>query len=201
MKIVKIKSFLIFKLFLILFLIQCESVKRYSRNRIHDTADLFTIGIERGNIGANFFFWCLGGGLTISSRTSGIGMRDGHFGIYEINDNSTLDIFPLVRKDSPANKIGISNILINSSGHKQLHPQERTKEKDYQIVNFLTIFPIPPIPESKRKVAYCNSPVKIEGSLGLYFGVRFGFNLSELLDLITGYSTLDMLNDDETEEN
>lgn len=105
-------------LIIVLFLIQCKSIENYSLNRIQDTADLFTIGVEKRNIGASIYFWCIGGGLTIDKNTQGIGIRDGHFGIYEITDSSNLDIYPLLRKDSPANKIGISNILINSTGHK-----------------------------------------------------------------------------------
>ncbi|PJZ45151.1 hypothetical protein [Leptospira brenneri] len=179
------------------FLIHCESIQRYSLNRAYDTADVFTIGIEKGNIGTDVFFWCLGGGLTINSNSRGIGMRDGHFGIYEISNSATLDIIPIIRKESPANKVGISNIFVNSSGHSQYRPKERTKNKDYQILNILTIVPVPSIPSSNKKIAKCNAPLKLEASIGLYYGIRLGFNLNELFDLMIGFSSLDILEDEE----
>lgn len=193
------KFILLHKFTIFFFLFNCTSFQKYANHRIQDTTDLLTIGIEKGNIGATFFIWCLGGGLNIDRRTRGIGARDGHFGIYEISNNSNLDINPFIHKDTSSNKSGISNILINSSGHRQFRPRERTKNKDYQILNLLTIIPIPSIPDSNKKVTACNAPLKIEGSFGLYYGIRLGFNFSEFFDLIIGFSTLDLVNDDENQ--
>ncbi|HNM06795.1 MAG TPA: hypothetical protein PKK05_28005, partial [Leptospiraceae bacterium] len=39
-------------------------------------------------------------------------------------------------------------------------------------------------------------PLQIEGSLGLYYGLRFGFNFYEALDFVTGIFGADLLNDD-----
>ncbi|MCW7492543.1 hypothetical protein ND861_09585 [Leptospira sp. 2 VSF19] len=128
-------------------------------------------------------------------------MRDGHFGFYEVSNGKNIDIFPMVRKESPANQMGISNILINTSGHSQIHPSERTLNKDYQVLNILMFVPIPSIPDSKQSVAKCDSPVKLEASLGIHYGIRFGFNVTELLDLLIGFTTFDLLNDDEIEIN
>ncbi|PKA23121.1 hypothetical protein CH381_27395 [Leptospira sp. mixed culture ATI2-C-A1] len=182
---------------LILFFSNCESFQRYGTSRTKDALDVLTFSIEKNSIGASIFAWCLGGGFTIDSKTRGIGIRDGHLGIYEVSNNSNLDLIPLLRKESPLSKVGISNILINSSGHRQYRPQKRTQDKDYQALNLLTLLPIPSIPGSNKIVTYCNAPLKVEGSFGLYYGIRIGFNFTELLDLFAGLSTIDLLKDDE----
>lgn len=187
----------LFLLVMIFSFLACESTSRYFRNRMYDTTDLVTIGIEKKSAGVSLFVWCIGGGLKIEDQTRGFGLRDGHLGIYEISDGSRLGISPLLSNDSPKNKLGNSFFLINSSGHFQYRPIPRSKEKDYQILNLLTIFPIASIPNSKQNVTRCNSPLKVETSIAFYYGMRVGMNFSELFDFIVGFIGFDPLDDDE----
>lgn len=44
---------------------------------------------------------------------------------------------------------------------------------------------------------FCESPLSIELSIALYYGVRVGFDFSEMADLVLGLMTIDLMSDDE----
>lgn len=174
----------------------CSSINRYTLNRGHDLADILTVGLEKNNVGVNAFFWCLGGGISSNQSSVGVGIREGHFGYYLAGGKNEIRILQEKGSKSSWNQMGNSQILINSSQHNPYHPSPRQKNKSYETLNILFIFPIPRIKEDDKSLGRCDSPIKFEASLGIYYGMRVGINFTELLDFTLGITTIDFKKDD-----
>ncbi|MCZ8157232.1 MAG: hypothetical protein O9264_13970 [Leptospira sp.] len=176
--------------------INCSSSKNYTKHRIQDFGDTITIGLEKDNVGVSVWVWCLGGGLTNNERSVGIGIRNGHMGIYQAGGYGEIRILQPAGSRSSMNRMGNSNFLINSNQHRPFKASERAKDKSSDAVNMVLFVPIPKIPDSNTRVAHCNSDLTLETSLGLYYGIRLGINLTEIFDLVLGFAKIDLMQDD-----
>ncbi len=204
---------------ILLFLSHCQSVANYLQYRAYDFRDMFTIGVEKNVAGGSFFIWCFGAGLQYGSEGNGYGIRGGSLGEYKTGysgeippylDYSQSKIKPI--RSIPVSfkfhiNYGSSIIWENSLENIGLNSEYiRTKDKAYSLVNhfYIPFFPMLPgdcerDPEFCRLSKLgrkCEMPLQIEGSLGLYYGLRLGFNFYEALDFITGIFGADILEDD-----
>ncbi|MDX1958525.1 MAG: hypothetical protein SFU98_08130 [Leptospiraceae bacterium] len=68
------------RIILILSLLHCSSLDEYTRHRVNDLRDVFTLGVEKNNVGASVFIWCFGGGLNYNNQGMGYGLRGGNLG-------------------------------------------------------------------------------------------------------------------------
>ncbi len=170
-----------------LFLISsCASIFNYTSNRVDDLTDIPIIGIEQNVYGAGFHFWCVGGGIQSSVDASGVGLRNGNFGIYNLSSQKKIS-FSKLRLPS-----GLSTILFNSYGHHTKNSNPRSKNKNFRFASY--VFFVPNIDE-------CNAPVGFEFSMGLYVGFRFGINFSEIGDFFLGIVGADYKRDDHVLKN
>ncbi|MDX1959943.1 MAG: hypothetical protein SFU98_15335 [Leptospiraceae bacterium] len=90
-------------------------------------------------------------------------------------------------------------------------PEERTKRNKEKVkkkiakdlvekLNDPTLLSYLPT-EKKKPNGYGNNfPFQVEIFLGTHYGLRLGFNIAEFLDFVLGFTTLDILEDDENNE-
>ncbi len=156
----------------------CSSANPYYVDRERDSLDIFSLSAECG-LGAKARFGPIGSGLIYSD--SSYGLRGGE--ILGLSQEETADI--------EAGVIGIEQFDIQC--YDPNHIPNRVKT--YSSMNILGVnFPVssktPPPPHpyyfySQLDVAIC-----------IFGGVRFGFNVGELLDFTLGWVGIDIYGDD-----
>jgi len=183
--------------FLILSHLGCVTSNEYLYHRSRDLGDIFTVGIENGSIGMSFWFWCVGGGLGNNQSSKGIGLRGGSIGFYETGGKRRINLFSDNDYRSSSNLMGNSMILQNSLEHRPAFDKsKRDKEKSFETLNLLMIFPIPHHKTPTYVSGGCDAPIFTEFSFGLYYGVRFGYNFYESIDFLLGFASIDLADDD-----
>jgi len=184
------------KLFSLIFagliLVNCLSIKNYFRNRLYDATDMVTIGLEKNVFGFAGWISCFGGGLQYAHKGIGFGLRNGNFGFYKTGGDKLAYI-----------NSGNSILLLNSYAYIAYGSKKnRANKKVYRTRNILGIIPVFPVPVKElqdRLTKDCKAPVALELSAGIYFGIRVGINFSEILDFVLGWTTIDIMDDDEIE--
>ena len=189
-------------LFLLLSFTNCASFQNYLSNRALDFTDILTLGGEVNTYGGSAWLWCFGGGAQIGQYGEGYGMRNGYVGYYRTGGNSSYGKL----------KMGNSFFLMNSQEHiPQAYKTKRSMKKKYTHANFLFLLPAnlngryrntnTPVREPYDKLPnLCHAPVNVEFSLGLGIGGRVGINFSEVFDFLLGFTTFDLMDDDEIEK-
>ncbi|TGL40365.1 hypothetical protein [Leptospira perdikensis] len=192
---------ILFILFSFISLFTCQSTGNYLTNRSLDLADSFTLGVETNHYGAGFWVWCLGGGANINQNAKGIGLRNGHLGLYKAGGVDDIGIFGGPSNKTFTNQMGNSFIILNSNQHRSIYPDlKRSRKKSYDASNVMMLVFFTDKKTSSGK-KHCNQPVSVEVSLGLFLGVRAGFNFSEFTDFLLGFTTYDFMEDDVFESN
>lgn len=180
-------------------LLSCQSTENYLSNRGLDLADSFTLGVETNHYGAGIWLWCLGGGLQLNQDAKGIGIRNGQYGFYKAGGVDDIGIMGKTGDRSPTNQMGNSFLIINSNQHRPVYPDlKRSRKKSYDASNVLMLVFFTDKKSSSGK-KHCNHPASVEVSLGLYLGVRAGFNFTEFSDFLLGTTTYDFMEDDKDE--
>ncbi|MBP7284375.1 MAG: hypothetical protein KBA66_22500 [Leptospiraceae bacterium] len=190
------------KLILLIFLFsffQCSSLQNYAKNRALDFTDILTIGGEVNIYGGSAWFWCFGGGVQVGRYTNGYGMRNGYVGSYYTGGY----------REFANLKMGNSFLIMNSQEHiPTANKTTRSMHKKYTHANFFFLLPANlkgryrETGSSPSGFAYnslpalCHAPATLELSFGLGVGGRVGFNISELVDFLLGFTTYDLMNDD-----
>ena len=204
-------------LFLLLSFTNCASFQNYLSNRALDFTDILTLGGEVNTYGGSAWFWCFGGGAQIGQEGEGYGMRNGYIGYYRTGGN---------KKYLKLNK-KYSFFLMNSQEHiPEAYKTSRSMSKKYTHANFLFLLPANlqgrwrnnnynnysrnPSNSYYNNYEYinpavtmpmlCNAPANIELSFGLGIGGRVGINLSEIFDFVLGFTTFDLMDDDELDK-
>ena len=150
----------------------------YLHNRGNDLRDVLTLSVETGNIGASVRAGPIPAGISFSEG-EGLGLRSGCAGVYSYSDYNSLIFFV----------------------HRSFEPGDTRGDKAYEQT--LLILPVPGLDESLMSSEYdgpWQTHTQIDASLGLYFGLRAGFNVGEFLDFIFGWVGLDLCRDDEVFE-
>lgn len=145
------------------------------RNRAADLRDVVTLSVETGNVGASVRAGPIPAGVSFSEG-EGLGLRSGCAGVYRYSDYNSFIFFV----------------------HRSFDPDDSRGDKAYEQT--LLILPIPGIDECLTSSEYdgpWQTHTQIEASLGLYFGLRAGLNVGELLDFLFGWVGLDLCRDDE----
>ncbi|MCB1320085.1 MAG: hypothetical protein KDK34_07525 [Leptospiraceae bacterium] len=148
----------------------------YWQNRGGDFGDIWTAGVERQVYGATAQVGPLQAGLAHQSHGIGIGLRAGTTGTY-LTGKPDEDMYVL--------DTGNSILLLNSTGHRG---QDRDKDYGMHSITPLVLY---------AWEGY-NTFFQVEVSVGMYGGVRLGLNLAELCDFLLGWTTLDLLRDDQS---
>ena len=201
-------------LFLLLSFTNCASFQNYLSNRALYFTDILTLGGEVNTYGGSAWFWCFGGGAQIGQEGEGYGMRNGYIGYYRTGGN----------KKYLKLKMGNSFFLMNSQEHiPEAYKTSRSMSKKYTHANFLFLLPANlqgrwrnnnysrnPSNSYYNNYEYinpavtmpmlCNAPANIELSFGLGIGGRVGINFSEIFDFVLGFTTFDLMDDDELEK-
>lgn len=179
-------------------LLTCQSTGNYLTNRALDLADSFTLGVETNHYGASFWVWCLGGGVQMNQNAKGVGIRNGQYGLYKAGGVDDIGIFGRSSDRSFTNQMGNSFLILNSNQHRPVYPDlKRSRQKKYDASNVLMLvfFTDKKLSSGKK---HCHQPVSAEVSLGFYLGIRAGFNFSEFSDFLLGFTTYDLMEDDES---
>jgi hypothetical protein len=162
---------------LCLLVFNCSTFSTYLENRALDTADIFTLSVERKIAGVNIKYCISNLGLQSAKYGKGYGLRAGSIGAY--STGAAREYY----------NSGNSFILLNSVHHHPSRTNVRNNiSKSFNESNTfgLGIF---------DWNGY-NSFTQCEFSIGLYYGLRVGFNLAEMGDWLLGWFTIDFLNDD-----
>ena len=180
-------------LFLLLSFSNCASFQNYLSNRALDFKDILTLGGEVNIYGGSFWLWCFGGGAQIGQFGDGYGMRNGYVGYYRTGGREKLGDL----------KMGNSFFLMNSQEHlPEAYHTKRSMNKVYTHANFLFLLPANlqgrrGNPPTYRLPMLCKAPLTIEASYGFGIGGRIGFNIAEFFDFLLGFTTFDIMEDDE----
>jgi hypothetical protein len=157
----------------------CASVGRYGRNRALDAADIVTVGVERRVYGFAASAGPLTLGMSRQSAGQGLGVRAGTIGSYATGAASSEILEPR----------GDSSLLLNSAYHAGLSGcRSGAAKKAYEYRNALGLWLF--------AFEGYNGLFQFEASVGLYAGVRVGFNVAEALDFLLGLAAIDLLGDD-----
>lgn len=173
----------------------------YVKNRTNDIFDVPILGAEEKVIGASVWVWCFGGGFQHGRRGEGFGIRGGNLGIYRTGGRGP----SISVSDGDGSGLyldqGNSFIVMNSNSHLTLSKKARYRNKNFSKYNTNILFPMGfvDIGEEVDTMGskFCESPLSIELSIALYYGVRVGFDFSEMADLVLGLVTIDLMSDDE----
>ena len=166
-----------FSALIILAFLKCSTFRSYLANRALDTADVLTFSVEQKVAGVNVKPCFSNIGLQFAQSGQGFGLRAGSIGAYSTGANNKFY------------NSGNSYLLINSIHHYPVQPHFRNnKIKAFSESNSLAV--------GIFDWHGYNFVTQCEVSVGLYYGIRTGFNIAELGDWLLGWLTIDFLNDD-----
>lgn len=146
----------------------------YLQHRGRDLRDVVTISVEKNSYGASAQL--IGPTLGLGfSEGDGYGLRSGAVGKYKHTE---------------------LNIIIIGYKEMKLKPDPRAKSyADWSLWDPFKKDKLPVATEEEKEGSRA-SWFKTEAAIGLYYGLRVGFNYGEFLDFILGFTTLDILKDD-----
>ena len=200
---------IIFLILIFFFLSNCASTQNYFINRGNDLKDIVNIGIEKDMYGFNIITF----GYQKESSGMGFGLRYGYLGIYKTGDNKNkvylddrADINPKIAEIQvyPGDTDFSTSVFYHEP--KDLSDIRARKK---QMLLFFPVFRLCKVSTSafykdkklKRGISKCyfyesSFEQPLELSIGLYIGIRAGFNISEFLDFLAGIAGYDLLDDD-----
>lgn len=146
----------------------------YLTNRTHDLADVVTVSVE------DHKFACMARPLVFLIGASvasgkGVGLRLGHLGQYDYTENASG--IPLV----------LASVFNDDSCYK---PRTDPRNKGFDYLCESRDF------NRGESDLPATQAFLLEFNIGIYYGVRLGFNFLEAIDFILGWTTLDIMDDD-----
>lgn len=176
----------------------CASLGNYFQNRKNDLTDIPVIGIEENVFGVSAWAWCFGGGMQYGKNGLGLGIRSGTLGYYKTGGRGGSIYVSTYENTNLALNQGNSFVVLNSNSHIPKLDDKRSNKKAFSKFNTNIIFPLGASQTSSGEIIgkWCDSPISVEISLGIYYGVRVGFNFSEAFDFLVGVTTIDFQEDD-----
>lgn len=178
--------------------ISCYSFERYIYNRSKDFADIPVIGVEEKVYGFSAWVWCFGGGVQYARDGNGVGFRSGVIGSYKTGGRGSSIYVSTYENSNLMLNQGNSFIVLNSNSHLPKQDDKRSSKKAFAKFNTNVIFPLGATKSSSGEIVgkWCDSPISVEMSFGVYYGIRFGVNFSEFIDFVFGTVQVDVLDDD-----
>jgi hypothetical protein len=140
----------------------------YTRNRIRDFSDAFTVSGESNMYGVSAQLMPFHAGVG-RGKGEGVGFRSGTLGRYSYLDTHWAIV-----------------------GHKMFTPEEQRGRKDYDIWYGAAISHARFTDDIPWQAMF-----QTEIAVGFWAGFRLGFNLAEFMEFFTGFTTLDFMHDDE----
>lgn len=179
----------------------CNSIDRYLQNRTRDAVDIPVLGVEEKIYGFSAWVWCFGGGMQYAKNGMGIGIRSGVVGNYKTGGKGGSIYVATFENSNLALSQGNSLIVLNSNSHLPKADKIRSNKKAFSKFNTNIIFPLGASKSSSGEIQskWCDSPVSVEVSFGIYYEFRLGMNFSEAFDFLLGFTTIDMQVDDDIE--
>lgn len=169
------------------------------QNRVQDMGDIVNLGVEENVYGFAFNIDMLLIGWKKDSGGVGYGMRYGHFGKYKPGNNIPLRIRTKDKK--VVGYYGDIQFLLAYSGyyHEPIKPENIRSERKQVRFAMMGATGRKSTPNelyliNEPRESYCYLPIEI--SLGVYYGIRIGFNPHEFVDFIAGFIGFDPLDDD-----
>ncbi|TGL08737.1 LIC13411 family adhesin [Leptospira levettii] len=186
-------------IFLLILNLKCVSFNNYLQNRSKDVIDIPVLGFEKDVYGVSAWVWCFGGGAQYAKNGLGVGIRSGTVGQYKSGGRGSSIYISTYENHNLTLHQGNSFLVLNSNSHIPGDDNKRSNKKAFSKFNTNVIFPLGATNSTSGEIVgkWCDSPLSFEISLGIYYGVRFGLNISELFDFLLGISTLDPMEDDE----
>ncbi|MBP7282074.1 MAG: hypothetical protein KBA66_10880 [Leptospiraceae bacterium] len=190
------------------FLLNCASTQNYFINRASDLKDIFILGVEKDVYGFNIITLIPIVGVSHNSGGQGVGLRNSHLGFYKTGDKDNLLTLENITHQRKWSWYLGDSIFYSTGFHEPIHPSNlRTENKKFIGVNLGK-----GCTRGERRLYYKNESqlchwytggkmLPIEFSLGLYIGVRVGFNFGEVVDFLGGVLGFDPLNDDISQVN
>ncbi len=203
---------IILTIIIFFFLSNCASFQNYILNRGNDLKDIVNIGIEKDVYGVNAQVAIGVIGFQNAYSGTGFGLRYGHFGKYKTGDDkNAISFFDGTEKK----EIYFGNSILFSSTNyhePQTSKNSRASLKKIKRLEFLfrrcvndiyykeKIFPIQYTYYRGQRCFFSESYIhnlrSLELSVGMYIGLRIGFNLNEFIDFIAGVAGYDLYYDD-----
>jgi hypothetical protein len=193
--------FRLITIFLISQILFCASAKRYVVNRGNDLTDIVNVGVEKDVYGFDAIFLIPIGGVTRNANGKGLGLRHSHLGFYKTGDNE--NVFLIKDKNLIVrHELHLGDSIFYGTGfHEPINPRNlRTQNKNYLILTRgKGCYDTKLYYKEEARLCHWTTNIvffPIEISLGIYFGIRVGFNVGEFADFIVGFVGFDPIKDD-----
>lgn len=194
------------------FFTSCSSL--YLNQRARDTADILTLEFQTKSYGASIRTGPLKLGLHQKSKNGlAAGLRGGTFDSFDDQEFSLLflgsDQFLDVKSSSDTNQNqNLKTELDQLTQKKQeiidsIPSLIKLRKKDFEArspfgtrIPFHKAKPILKESKTKNRFAPAHHFTAIEATVGIYFGLKVGFNIGELIDWCVGWVGFDLFSDD-----
>jgi hypothetical protein len=184
-----------------LLLLNCSSFQNYLINRGNDLTDIINIGLEKDVYGIDAIFLIPIGGVTRNAKGKGLGLRHSHLGFYKTGDNE--NVFLIKDKNLIVrHELHLGDSIFYGTGfHEPINPRNlRTQNKNYLILTRgKGCYDTKLYYKDEARICHWTTNIvffPIEISLGVYFGIRVGFNIGEFVDFLGGFIGFDPIKDD-----
>ena len=208
------------KKFIFLFFLFFLDCATYWKHRKKDLQDIVTFGVEKkgygtggrlGPLALGFFFQGEEDNLSNQNKENGIGLRGGNFGRYQTKQLvfgflGGENFYILKKKNNLENQRNEkkSHSVRYFDFYQQITPNKKLEERKQKYAEKmmkeiakrhnqelpLSVF------QKKKKTYPISYFFQMEVFFGLSYVLRFGFNFSELIDFVLGFTNLDILKDD-----
>lgn len=213
--------------FIIIFFLVTACSGPYLKNRARDFADIATLEVQTKSYGASVRVGPLQAGLSYKSpKGRAYGLRGGHFGRHNTAEFTAVIFGADYFASRPMKKLMNDGIPEEDKNKQAILPSSASSEdtelleeltaqtggyenikiigqrnKAYQArTPFGTTIPLLKKKSVLKKKEGFAPPyyfTQIDVSIGLYYGIRMGVNVGELLDFFLGWFKIDLYNDDE----
>jgi len=150
----------------------------YLSHRARDFSDMFTLAVEDKQVGCGLrcfypFGFCAGKG-------SGYGLREGHIGRYQYVEKGYSILAPC---------------FVIYTWESDFVPLKDFRNKGYYY-DLRCLAPGTSDVDSDGDYQALLEGLNVQANVGVFYGLRAGINLPEVLDLVVGLSNYDLLGDD-----
>lgn len=197
-------------LIILFFLTSCSSL--YLNQRARDTVDIFTFEFQTESYGAAIRTGPVKLGLHQKSKTGfAAGLRGGTFDSFDDQEFSLLflgsDQFLDVKSNIDTNQNSTTELDQLTQKKQEIIDSIpsliKLRKKSFEArspfgtqVSFHKAKPILKESKTKNRFAPAHHFTAIEATVGIYFGLKVGFNIGELIDWCAGWVGFDLFSDD-----
>lgn len=178
--------------------LDCSSLKSYTINRANDFLDIFILGVEKRVYGGGLYFLR----FHYTKNGVGLGLKNGNFVFYKLGDaENPIYIYDQVEGKWSKHFFGEFAFYYYFEPISK-HERNGFSSKFLEYFKFIRKFSCDEIILIYKNYKFdCSinsiyTVDRFEISLGLYLGIRIGFNFFQTFDFLVGIFGFDPMNDD-----